>query len=291
VACKRYHDLGPDDDDIKATLGSTLVHNSKWTSPKDRDADTWLLIDFQEMTDANGEFKWRFVRTGCRHCEQPGCIEACPKDAITKDATTGAVTTDAGLCIGCKSCTEGQGLEGYIDLGCPFDIPRYGVKTVGTEDKTVMAKCAMCKDRLDKNLEPACAQTCPVGAITFGDKATMLSNAKATDLNVYGESLNDDAALDPGISVYYASDEDFSKYDAAIFPTTAEFKTKKEEDDGEDGFPTWGYAAIAAGAVAVVAIGGYALYKRKEAVAEEEDDDDDDDDDKKKKKGGKKKKD
>ena len=294
VACKRYHDLGPNDDDIKATIGKTLVHRENWTSPADKDADTWLLIEFQSITDDNGDFMWRFIRTGCRHCENPGCVPACPAGAITRDATTGAVTTDAGKCIGCESCTIGKGLEGYIELGCPFNVPRYGSKDVGGETKKVMAKCAMCLDRLRKGQDPACVQTCPTGALTFGDKATMLANAKATGLNAYGESLNTDATLDPKISVFYASDEPFTKYNAALFPPTVEViqpEAGDDDDDTEDGFPTWGYAAIAAGAVAVIAIGGYALYKRKQAVEEEEDDDDDDDEPPKKKKGGKKKKD
>jgi len=291
VACKRYHDLGPTDADITATIGKTLIHRSNWTSPADRDIDTWLLIDFQDVgTDA--DFEWRFVRTGCRHCENPGCIPACPADAITKDSN-GAVTVDAGKCIGCKSCTIGQGLEGKIELGCPFNVPRYGVRNVSGEDKTIMAKCAMCKDRLDVGKLPACVETCPTGAISFGDKATMLADAKASGLTVYGESLNTDSTLDPNISVYYATDVALDNYDATIFPTSVTVPVAAEvtgDDDDDDGFPTWGYGAIAAGAVGVVAIGGYALYKRKQAVADEEDEDDEEEEEeeKPKKKGGKK---
>jgi formate dehydrogenase iron-sulfur subunit len=296
VACKRYHDLGPTDDDIKATIGKTLIHRSNWTSPADRDADTWLLINFVEMTDDAGDFKWRFVRTGCRHCENPGCVTSCPVGAITKDATTGAVVTDAGKCIGCESCTIGQGLEDRIPMGCPFNVPRYGSKTVSGEAKKIMAKCSMCNDRLAVGLNPACADTCPTGAIQFGEKSAMLTAAEATGLTIYGkDALNADSKLDPGISIYYTSDEPLNKYDVGMFPEkvavplAADGVTTPIPDDDDDTgkeeiFPTLGAGAIAAGAVAVAAIGGFALYKRKLKIIEEEgsksfEDEEEDDDD------------
>lgn len=179
VACKRYHDLGPDDAEVQAAFAdanrTTFLHTADWTNPPDRDANTWLLIKFKELDDS-GEFMWRFLRDGCKHCLNPQCIQACPQDAITKDTEHGAVTTDAGKCIGCESCIVGKGLEGRVDLGCRFDVPRYGKP--GDYDETVMGKCSMCLDRVQDGLIPACAHTCPTGAITFGDRAAMLTEAE-----------------------------------------------------------------------------------------------------------------
>ena len=46
------------------------------------------------------------VSIACMHCEDAVCIAACPAGAITRDAATGSVLVDDGLCIGCHACEE-----------------------------------------------------------------------------------------------------------------------------------------------------------------------------------------
>ena len=75
----------------------------------------------------------------CHHCEQPACLEHCPADAYTKDATTGNVTIHAELCIGCRYCT----------WACPHDAPKFN-ETTGT-----IEKCTFCAGRLARGQEPA----------------------------------------------------------------------------------------------------------------------------------------
>ncbi len=308
VACKRYHNLGPDDDDIKNTIGKTLVHQPDWTNPPDMDKDTWLLINFRETTDANGEFMWRFARTGCKHCIDPGCIEACPYDAITYDSTYGAVVTDAAKCVGCESCTIGKGMDERKEMGCPFGTPRYGIVEVnGVEDKK-MAKCSFCLDRQKKGLDPACAATCPTGAIKFGERSALLTEAKSRISSgtragttyidhVYGET---EAG---GTAVLVISDVDFSKLGTEVFPTKAtlderlswrattpdkfecpdcdkEFNTQEELDkhreeehdaEDDDGVADWTAPAAVAVVAGVVGLGAlYGLHKRKEKIKQEE---------------------
>ncbi|MCG6878378.1 MAG: hypothetical protein LJE96_04420 [Deltaproteobacteria bacterium] len=55
---------------------------------------------------------------------------------------------------------------------CPYNIPKAQEKT------GYMAKCTMCVDRVYNGLLPACAKTCPTGAMNFGDRDKMAALAK-----------------------------------------------------------------------------------------------------------------
>ncbi len=96
--------------------------------------------------------RWLFMSDVCKHCENAGCLEACPTGAIVR-TEFGSVLIQQDICNGCKYCVT----------SCPF-----GVITVA-EDKNGMAnKCTLCYDRLKEGLEPACAKACPTDSILFG---------------------------------------------------------------------------------------------------------------------------
>ena len=96
--------------------------------------------------------RWLFMSDVCKHCENAGCLEACPTGAIVR-TEFGSVLIQQDICNGCKYCVP----------SCPF-----GVITVA-EDKNGMAnKCTLCYDRLKEGLEPACAKACPTDSILFG---------------------------------------------------------------------------------------------------------------------------
>ncbi len=70
----------------------------------------------------------------CQHCQDPGCLGACPHAAITKDTQSGAVQIDPEKCTGCEfkpemgmenktvsapckvSCPAGLNVQGYVQL-------------------------------------------------------------------------------------------------------------------------------------------------------------------------------
>jgi len=99
----------------------------------------------------------------CRHCEQPACVEACPKDAMVK-GEDGIVRRLAFRCIGCKSCA----------IACPFGAIDLNVI------RNVVSKCDLCYQRLDKGLEPACVTACVSGALSFEDPEDVV------DANLWG---------------------------------------------------------------------------------------------------------
>ncbi len=92
-----------------------------------------------------------FVSLACMHCGDAPCILGCPTGALGRDAATGAVTVEAGRCVGCHSCS----------IACPFGVPRYGADGR-------MQKCDLCSGRVAAGLDPACVHTCPTRALRYG---------------------------------------------------------------------------------------------------------------------------
>jgi len=86
----------------------------------------------------------------CRHCDEPVCVDVCPKDAIVKKED-GTVFRNKLLCIGCMSCV----------IACPFAA--IGESTV----RRVVSKCDLCISRIEENELPACVATCTSGALQF----------------------------------------------------------------------------------------------------------------------------
>lgn len=106
------------------------------------------------------------------HCEDPGCLKACPAPGAIVQYSNGIVDFIHENCIGC----------GYCVTGCPFDIPRVSK----VDHKSY--KCTLCSDRVAVGQGPACAKACPTQCISFGPKDEMLAHAeeRITDLKARG---------------------------------------------------------------------------------------------------------
>lgn len=132
-----------------------------YQSMPDLNGDTRIMIEFRETAKDTG-VEWAFSRRSCFHCSEPACMDVCPAGAISK-LEDGTVKLDKDKCIGCKYCNG----------ACPFEIPKY------REQFGVSNKCTLCDDRTGMGREPACVQTCPAAALTYGPRDTMLTNGKA----------------------------------------------------------------------------------------------------------------
>ncbi len=93
------------------------------------------------------------VPVTCAHCETAPCLLACPMGAIDRDAPTGTVQVREERCIGCFTCL----------LVCPYGAVRLSV------DGKKAHKCDGCLERLRAEEMPACAASCPTGALTFAE--------------------------------------------------------------------------------------------------------------------------
>ena len=162
VACNEWNDL----------RGEVEQNVGVYDNPRDLHADSWTLMRFTEHEDEAGKLEWLIRKDGCMHCEDPGCLKACPVPGAIVQYANGVVDFQSDLCIGC----------GYCVAGCPFDVPR-----ISKADNKAY-KCTLCSDRLAVGQAPACAKTCPTGAISFGSKEEMkdLAATRVAELNERG---------------------------------------------------------------------------------------------------------
>ena len=151
VACMEWNDLR---DEVGTNIGS-------YQNPHDLTASSWTLMRFAEVENDKGDLEWLIRKDGCMHCQDPGCLKACPSPGAIVQYANGIVDFHEENCIGC----------GYCITGCPFNIPRISKK----DHKAY--KCTLCSDRVAVGLEPACIKSCPTGALVFGSKEDMKLHA------------------------------------------------------------------------------------------------------------------
>ncbi len=152
VACMEWNDLR---DEVGTNAGT-------YDNPRDLTAQSWTVMRFSEVEVEQGRLEWLIRKDGCMHCDDPGCLKACPAPGAIVQYRNGIVDFHEEHCIGC----------GYCIAGCPFDIPRLSKK-----DSKVY-KCTLCSDRVAVGMEPACIKTCPTGALVFGTKGDMIRHAE-----------------------------------------------------------------------------------------------------------------
>jgi len=162
VACKEWNDV-PDD-------GFTWLGNS-YDNTGHLGASTWRHVLFLEQNVQKGNqitselpllnpqsedpFRWIFLSDVCKHCEEAGCLEACPTGSIVR-TETGTVFVQDDVCNGC----------GYCVVSCPFGV--IDRRPAPLPEAGGAFKCTFCYDRQKSGLTPACAKVCPTESIVFG---------------------------------------------------------------------------------------------------------------------------
>ncbi|MGB7621091.1 MAG: 4Fe-4S dicluster domain-containing protein [Terriglobia bacterium] len=140
----------------------------------------------------------RFVRKMCMHCQNPTCVSVCPVGALQK-TTYGPVVYDESKCMGCRYCMA----------ACPFQVPRYEWSSAFPR----VRKCIMCKDRVAQGLSTACAEACPVGATTFGERDDLIHEAQDRIRQEPGKYVNQVYGFSEvgGTGVLFITDVPFEK--------------------------------------------------------------------------------
>jgi formate dehydrogenase iron-sulfur subunit len=164
VACKEWNQV-PDD-------GFTWSGNS-YDNTGRLGASTWRHVLFLEQDRQKGKqivgslgnnipsartedpFRWVFLSDVCKHCEEAGCLEACPTGSIVR-TEVGSVFVQDDVCNGC----------GYCVVSCPFGVIDRRPQALPNGGGAF--KCTFCYDRQKSGLVPACAKVCPTESIVFG---------------------------------------------------------------------------------------------------------------------------
>jgi formate dehydrogenase iron-sulfur subunit len=129
-------------------------------------------------------FRWLFVSDVCKHCENAGCLEACPTGAIVR-GENGAVFVQDDVCNGC----------GYCVTGCPFGvIDRRPEPLPGSGGAF---KCTFCYDRQAHGYTPACAKACPTESIQFGPLDELRERAAIRVEELQDRGYDDARLYDP----------------------------------------------------------------------------------------------
>ena len=158
------------------------VNTGSYQNPHDLTENSWTLMRFTEWDNPDtGNLEWLIRKDGCMHCEDPGCLKACPSPGAIVQYANGIVDFVSENCIGC----------GYCIKGCPFDVPR-----ISKVDQKAY-KCTMCSDRVAVGQAPACAKACPTQAISFGSKAAMLDLAGERIVDLKSRGFDKAGVYDP----------------------------------------------------------------------------------------------
>ena len=185
---------------------------------------------YKKMRIASEDPQVVFMPMMCQHCNHAPCETVCPV-AATTHSSEGLNQMTYNRCIGTRYCAN----------NCPYKVRRFNWfnykayskfsevnpaqdvtsrmvlnPDVTVRSRGVMEKCSMCVQRIqtgkleakkagtpvkDGAIKTACAEACPVDAITFGDLNDKQSQVKEISENVRSYSSLEEVGTRPNI--YY----------------------------------------------------------------------------------------
>jgi formate dehydrogenase iron-sulfur subunit len=196
VACKTWNELP----------GNEPVFGDGYDNTGNLDSQNWRHVRFvdnvPDETAGAGQGKaWLMMSDVCKHCTHASCMEVCPTGAIIRTEFD-TVFIQPDVCNGCRDCIA----------ACPFDV-------IGLDERSQVAqKCTLCYDRLQGNLEPACAKACPTQSIQFGPvielrekalaRVDALHSAGVSQARLYGA----DESVYGGLNAFFLLMDEPEKY-------------------------------------------------------------------------------
>jgi formate dehydrogenase iron-sulfur subunit len=179
IGCKACEAACLEWNDLREKVG---INSGVYDNPLDLTPASLTVMRFSEWINPETQnLEWLIRKDGCMHCEDPGCLKACPAPGAIVQYSNGIVDFDHDKCIGC----------GYCIKGCPFNIPR-----ISKVDNKAY-KCTLCSDRVAVGQGPACAKACPTQAIVFGTKEEMKQHAEGRIRDLKSRGYKNAGLYDP----------------------------------------------------------------------------------------------
>ncbi len=127
--------------------------------------------------------KLAYIPTPCMQCGEASCINGASNGAVYR-RDDGIVIIDPGKAKGRKD----------IVFSCPYRVIYWN------EEKGIPQKCTFCAHLLDEGWkEPRCVETCPTGALVFGDLDDPNSEISTLISSQDVEFLHPEYGLNPGV--------------------------------------------------------------------------------------------
>ncbi|MFQ5577983.1 MAG: 4Fe-4S dicluster domain-containing protein [Anaerolineae bacterium] len=130
----------------------------------------------------------RFMPVMCQQCEKAPCEPVCPVFATYHSQAENVNVQVYNRCIGTRYCANNcpyiARAFNWFDPEIPEPLNEQLNPDVTVRRRGIMEKCTFCIQRIrrgrenaaaegrpirDDDVQPACAQSCPAGAIVFGD--------------------------------------------------------------------------------------------------------------------------
>ncbi len=142
----------------------------------------WMRLVEKER-GAYPKVKVDYVPTPCMQCGEASCINSAQNGSVYR-RSDGIVIIDPEKAKGQKE----------IVSSCPYRVIYWN------EEKGVPQKCTFCAHLLDKGWkEPRCVETCPTGALVFGDMDDPESDISKLRSSQDMEILHPAYELNPGV--------------------------------------------------------------------------------------------
>lgn len=159
----------------------------------------------------------RLLPRPCLHCDHPPCVKVCPVGAtmLNEEGIVGQIFS---RCIGCRYCTTACPYTAryfnWTEPQWPEPMEDHLNPDVSVRPKGVVEKCTFCHHRLQNARDraraerrplrpgeytPACVESCPTGAMVFGDLANPESEVAKLSEGRRAMKLLEDLGTEPKV--------------------------------------------------------------------------------------------
>lgn len=177
----------------------------------------WLRIE-RYWEGEYPDIRARFIPVLCQQCQRAPCEPVCPVFATYHSDAENLNIQAYNRCVGTRYCANNcpylARMFNWFNPYFPEPLNQQLNPDVTVRSRGVMEKCTFCVQRINKaedlasaearpmrdgDVAPACAESCPAGAIIFGDLQDPNSRVAKLALSRRGVVLLEDLGTEPSV--------------------------------------------------------------------------------------------